>query len=362
MDLGTALLRQPDLPGSGVLTLASQLRYSGLRGSLDVSGIAARTAEDLFTGQAIVSGSIYAPQSHQWRWELAASATAFGVSAAPATLGWQLLAREHLALGPGGLFAGGGAGQTQRDSERLPFVVGQVGGFRRLDPLGADELSAAVGVTSARTRHLIEGQAIEGENPFTTTYGDLHAYWSHRRGRAELLAGAGVRAGINRREPWTTWGAGTATIWMTPRMGVGVSAGRALADVVRGVPTVRYVSVALRFAFHDRAGIGRSRPPLSPNGQIGRIDVRRADDGLRIVTVYAPDASTVEIMADFTEWEPVALTRDTTARGAWTLVRPLVAGTHRVTLRIDGAAWIVPPNLPQVADEFGGAVGLLTVP
>jgi len=40
----------------------------------------------------------------------------------------------------------------------------------------------------------------------------------------------------------------------------------------------------------------------------------------------------------------------------------LVAGTHRVVVRIDGAAWRPATNTPAVDDDLGGRVGLLVVP
>jgi len=70
----------------------------------------------------------------------------------------------------------------------------------------------------------------------------------------------------------------------------------------------------------------------------------------------------VEIMADFTDWEPVSLTRTASSEREWSVALPLSAGSHRLAVRIDGGGWVVPPNLPRVADEFGGEVGLLTVP
>jgi hypothetical protein len=48
--------------------------------------------------------------------------------------------------------------------------------------------------------------------------------------------------------------------------------------------------------------------------------------------------------------------------GDWTLERGIAPGTHRVAIRVNGGAWVVPPNLPHVSDEFGGEVGLLIVP
>ena len=72
-------------------------------------------------------------------------------------------------------------------------------------------------------------------------------------------------------------------------------------------------------------------------------------------------ASSVEIMADFTAWEPVALARIPSG-GVWRLERPVEPGLHRIAVRIDGGQWNVPTNLPRVSNGFGGTVGLVTVP
>ena len=47
--------------------------------------------------------------------------------------------------------------------------------------------------------------------------------------------------------------------------------------------------------------------------------------------------------------------------GTWEARLPLAPGVYRVNLRVDGGPWIVPPGLPSVVDEFGGAVGILTI-
>ena len=365
VEVGTAILRQPDLPGSSVLTLGSQLHYAGVRAALGASGIAARTPEDRFTGQGVISASAYAPASRRFRWELAASATAFGVSDAPSTVGWQLWAREHVALGAGGLFAGVGATETARERRRWPGWVGQAGGFLRLDPLGADELSAAVSFTRVNADDLPDREWEDLGEPFGMIgFGEAAAYWNHDRGRLQMLLGGGMRFGVQEVRGTTPWATASATVWMTPRLGLSGSVGRALADVLRGVPPVRYASLALRISFSDRmsaAAFGSARS--AADDEAGpRVGVRRGEGEQRIVTVLAPAASTVEIMADFTEWEPVSLSRTSSSQREWWVSLPVSTGSHRLAVRIDGGAWVVPPNLPRVADEFGGEVGLLTVP
>ena len=79
----------------------------------------------------------------------------------------------------------------------------------------------------------------------------------------------------------------------------------------------------------------------------------------RTVRIHVPSARTVEIMGDFTDWEPRVMTRNGAAFES-TLRVP--SGTHRVMMRIDGGEWRAPANTPAVDDDFGGRVGLLVVP
>lgn len=355
VDLGSAFLRQPDLPGSSVLTLASQLRYAGLRGALLSNGIIARTPENRFTGQGIVSGSLYAPPLQRLRWEVGGSASVFGLSGASPTTSLQGLARQHLTLESGGLFAGAGVSGTLRDGSWRPAFGAHAGGFYRFDPIGRDQLSASLAFIDADAARV--GEA-------SLRYADAFAFWEHVHSHFELLGGGGVRLGQRGVAQATPWASATAVWWVTPRVGFVASAGRALDDVVRGVPTVRYTSVALRIGFSERRSAAVPSRPHGPPEDDGapRLVVSRGDDELRVIQVHAPADSLVEIMADFTDWEPVTLARDPKVRASWTLVCAISPGTHRVAIRIDGGEWIVPPNLPRVADDFGGAMGLLTVP
>ena len=53
----------------------------------------------------------------------------------------------------------------------------------------------------------------------------------------------------------------------------------------------------------------------------------------RVLRVRASGARTVELMADFTDWEPVTLTP---GAAGFERAFTLAAGTHRVVVRIDG--------------------------
>jgi len=77
------------------------------------------------------------------------------------------------------------------------------------------------------------------------------------------------------------------------------------------------------------------------------------------LVVDAPYGDVVELAASFTSWEPVSLVR---RENRWELDGPIPSGAHRVLVRVDGGPWLVPANLPAAADDFGGAVGIVTVP
>jgi hypothetical protein len=64
-------------------------------------------------------------------------------------------------------------------------------------------------------------------------------------------------------------------------------------------------------------------------------------------------------MADFTDWQPISLTR--ASGGEWRVHLMLTPGVHRLNVRIDGGDWVVPAGARPEPGEFGGAVGVIIV-
>jgi hypothetical protein len=91
---------------------------------------------------------------------------------------------------------------------------------------------------------------------------------------------------------------------------------------------------------------------------VATLEVRPAR-GARTLRVRAAGARSVELMGDFTHWEPITLTP--AGGDTWEVTLPIAAGVHRVNVRIDGGAWLVPRGVPAVPDDLGGVVGLLVV-
>ena len=352
MDLGAAFLRQPGLAATNVLTAASQLAYTTATYALSTSGVLAMTPQDRYTGQGVLTASRYAPATRRLRWELTGMTSAFGLSGAAPSFSWQAMAREHANWSLGGVFAGVGVGQVGQHGIAGTINTAQAGGFLRIDPLGRDELSSAFAYSDA-------GRPIAGV--VRARYTDAVGYWSHRGDWIELSLGAGVRRHLRDTGFAESWASGSAAVWLSSRAALVASAGRALADEARGVPSVRYLSLALRVGWRPTrsAGVLRVRQPPGED-DAGRIDIRDIGDSLRAVIVHQRMASRVEVVGDFTDWQPVAMTN--MPNGEWRIERNIAPGPHRVAIRVDGGPWRVPPNLPRVEDDFGGEVGIVIVP
>jgi AMP-activated protein kinase-like protein len=353
---GASHLRQIDLPKSDVGTFGGRFRWDGLRGSLATSAIAAVAPGGAYTAQGILAGSLFADPLLPRRWELGASVSGFGGSHTTPTTGLQLLAREHFIGERVGAFIGASGGATVIDQIWRHAATAQVGGWWRV---GRSLLSGAVSAsdTKSMTRVDVEGAGVYHEtNP--VTYVDNAVFWQASWDRVELSVGGGARGGIRRVPNAAFWASASAVVWIAPRMALVVSRGRALEDFVRGVPQAHYLTAALRVGFQDHYNRGARGSPASLDALL--ISVARIPDGARhVITVRAANASTVEIMGDFTDWEPVSLTK---TGDAWQLERELPQGAHRVAIRVDGGPWRVPSNLPRVSDDFGGTMGLLSIP
>jgi hypothetical protein len=232
------------------------------------------------------------------------------------------------------------------------LLTAHVGGFLTPGWSGRDELAVAVAATSFGTRSNDTGRF---------RYSDALAYWTHHADAVDLTIGGGTRLTSTAGLTTAAWGSASVALWLNDHAAFVFAGGRALEDVTRGVPSVRYLAASIRVGTRNRdsqnAALVRRARSMD---EIGRVDVRATSDSARLIAVHYPMASTVELLADFTDWQPVALTPS--PNGSWTIECVIAPGTHRVAVRVDGRDWVIPPNLPRVKDEFGGEVGLLIVP
>jgi len=70
-------------------------------------------------------------------------------------------------------------------------------------------------------------------------------------------------------------------------------------------------------------------------------------------------AQRIEVLGDFSGWEPQAMHQD---GGAWVLEIPLAVGTYHFGFLVDGE-WFVPEGAPgQVSDDWGQMNATIVVP
>jgi hypothetical protein len=204
----------------------------------------------------------------------------------------------------------------------------------------------------------------------TIRYTDVQAAWRLPVGSYEFGATAGVRSGAAGAAVGGSsraWASVSVVAWFTRGLALVASGGSYPVDFTQGYPGGHFVSVAVRIASRDGGATARSEatPPESipatreaVRPSASAFEIRESDGG-RELRVYAPSARSVEINADFTRWEPLALKRG--GDGWWSAVRPIAPGSYQMNLRIDGGEWIAPPGLLTTRDEFGGIVGILTI-
>src|SRR6266571_1983604 len=200
-----------------------------------------------------------------------------------------------------------------------------------------------------------------------TVYSDLRSSGRWRKGDLVLEGIVGARI-WSRGGGRGVFGEGSATLTLAPQAAFVVSAGRYPTDVVSGSIAGRYVTVALRFGT-----IALRRPATAlpvnvhSNGSGSaagdpRLEIeRRAADDVRI-TLYATGATSVDVIGDFTDWQPVALNRSPGNRDVWTATFRIARGVHRINVRRDGGPWMAPAGTTRSTDDYDGEVGVFVLP
>jgi hypothetical protein len=76
----------------------------------------------------------------------------------------------------------------------------------------------------------------------------------------------------------------------------------------------------------------------------------------------APDASSVAVAGDFSDWEPAFSLEDPDGDGVWTARVPVRPGVHAYMFVVDETSWRTDPNAGRYQDDgFGNRNALLAV-
>jgi hypothetical protein len=341
---------------SGAATLAPALRYD--HRNISAGGQGSWTVFE--SGNSIVQGSGAAawlmPVGALFGVEVSGAAGISKYADTPA--GGHALGRGrlHLAVDRNGAWAGATAGVVGDGSTRssVQMEIGLWGVRGRLAVLGT------VTGTSVGPDHHIDllgaarwtGERVDletrvGVRPWTDSGGDI----------GEAVRGVFAEA--------------RALVSLGTRIALALSAGSDPADPVRRVLAARYFTAGLRLSLLPPA---EARSPSVAGTTLAALRTRasavnapaeapaitfEATNSLHTIRIHAIGAQSVELMADFTDWQPVALRR--VEAGTWELRMAVSTGVHRLNIRIDGGEWRVPAGTREETGEFGGVVGVVVV-
>ena len=345
-DVGASHLKRSDIPQSGAVTLGGSANTTGEWGWFRSSLLGVVAGANQTAGQGLIAGSLIGPGARA-RGELSGILSAFSETGAGSTVSGEVMARAQFGLPTRGGAVGLGTGSTAHDGSRnaLYHAAGDAWWTAR-DNQFAGTLSAI------RTATTFSDGVRTVRVP--RSYLDLSGAWRRDRGGLVLGANGGVRRDLRSGGVHRAWGSAEATAWVSTRSAIVLSGGRTLDDPVRGLPRTTFLSLSLHVTGQPHLSLWR--PRATPGV---RLAIERAGEGRKRIEVRGIAASRVDIMGDFTGWDPIPLE----AHGdTWRVERAISSGLHRIALRIDGGEWIAPINLPRATDDLGGVVGLITVP
>jgi hypothetical protein len=296
--------------------------------------------------------------------------------------GSQLLAGARLGTAPGDGGWWMAADVVRRTG--VPDLVEQprisTGGWRRIGPLtiaiAASRRSAQLSTVRHFARdvltYVMRQDSLSGQwdsiprltsvaDSAATSAGRLWAetegtlLWEAQRWSAQLTAGGRF---ATHDVPAGAWAGGELAVRILSPLSLVLGAGTASGSRFVLDAEHRYFTVGFRVRPRSAIAETITRSADVP-AVIGPLGIEPTSVGQYRLSLWAPRAHSVELSGDFTGWQPVMLARG--EGGEWSVSLALVAGTHRVNARIDGGAWIVPPGLTAVSDDFAGNVGVLVV-
>lgn len=364
LDVGGAALGYRDSPTTTGATLAPNLRLDWTRATLAATGSASRLGSVGWSSQGGIDASLFTPNAGPVVGELSVS---FGGAATTSLVrtGQALgVARAHLMTPRAGTWGGVGGGSAWDGAVWRPVRQYEGGGWARVGMV-----TAVASVTPTSVDDTLRYADAAAALRLTASGLEVGTSFGIRRGRRLPAYASNERA----------WGGGSAAIWFLDWAAVVGSAGSYPVDLTQGFPGGRYATLGIRLGTRPVPAGARSLMRVRTSGRAASaahpLDVTRAA-GVHAMTVgpvsggstarrertlrvHAPVAARVEIAGDFSGWQPVALAR--VGGGWWAGQVTLAPGAQQMVVRADGGAWIAPPGLLAITDEFGGSVGLLVV-
>jgi hypothetical protein len=178
-----------------------------------------------------------------------------------------------------------------------------------------------------------------------TPTADHTVSFSMTEGRASLGATAGLR---QERQSSTGFGSAALSLAMSGSAALELSGGTYPVNRLLGTAAGRFLNVGV--------SLRRSSVParlLQPDNAPALIM------GATRLVFRAPDATSIEVSGDFTNWKPIMMRQ--ASNGVWYLDLKISPGQYRYAFREDGREWRVPEGVATVDDGFGGKSAWLIV-
>ena len=377
LDVGIASGSALTGPSQSALLLQPAIHWDHPRTSVDAQASWLASPAARMDGDASISGRYYSQPFGHLRFNVGGGAQrTAGANVTESSNAILGDANVSLEFGAGGVWLSGG--QRMSASQTLPTHVQTFGAgtWRRV--------GRAIFTTSITTNSA--GRGISGgslstdpNNPGSGPHGDSlgngidtiprggsgsalsrqyadvesSVYWS--RGALALDGMLGTRLSTNYGQR-STWGRAQASWALGQQFALVAAGGTRAPEPAIGRMGGNFFSLGVRLA---------SAPWIShvlhPGARSSASSFGvRAEGQTRVIYVHAPAARTIELMADFTDWQPVEMHH--ASSDEWEIAMPIAPGSHRVNIRVDGGEWKAPPGAGTVQDEFNGVVGLVVVP
>ena len=181
----------------------------------------------------------------------------------------------------------------------------------------------------------------------------LGLHWS--AGRVALQGLIGTRFSLT-NTPNETWGQAQASIALAPSLAVIAAGGVHPSSAAYGIARSRFMELGVRISPN---ALRRPRLAVGVRPTVSAFEIENAENGRKTVRIRLPQARSVELSGDFTNWAPISLKRGDADQ--WETTLAISPGMHRLAIRIDGEAWTTPPGIAAVQDEFQGTVGVILV-
>lgn len=349
VELGPTYVEYDGFLGSGAAVFTPALQHTTANGTMGVQGTFVVFESGNTIAQAAAAGAWLTRSRGGWRGEFSGSVGAARYADEPVFGHVLARARAHYVGSAAGGWIGAATGGSFGDGLEVPVEL-------------------AVGAWAVRDGFVlsgtITGSAVRGGG-FVDAVGA--ARWSSAA--VQLDAQAGTRP-VNDLTGAESYGEVTVSVAVSERVRLSVSGGTYPTDPVRGTLGATYATLGIRVNFFG--------PPLRAVPRLSRVAVRAAralaaaastgpaqlevvgSVGATTLRVHVSDAVAVELMGDFTDWQPVPLRR--IATGVWEVQLAIGSGVHRMNVRLNGGAWIVPAGVRSEETEFGGRVGVVVVP